>query len=184
VGRLRTAVIRLASPRAVALVLIAAVAAGCGGGGSDGGASSTATTTRAEGIPPPGSTAGLPPDIRRQLNSRPRPGSVREARGVTNLVLTGSSELACGPPLVTQHYLTASYGGREGCVEARRSGGVAHGVEFESARVEGDRATAVVIPSGGPSDRERVTVSLVAVPRNGRAHWAVDALRSNVPVGP
>jgi hypothetical protein len=36
-----------------------------------------------------------------------------------------------------------------------------------------------VVPTGGPYDGERITVSLVRDPR-----WAVDQLKSNVPVGP
>jgi hypothetical protein len=106
-----------------------------------------------------------------------------------DLVLTNRAPpLACDPSFVTQHYLNASYGGRKGCVDARKSGGVADRVYLKSLRIVGDHATAVVVPSGGPSDGERVAVYLVAKPRPGsvraRDHWTVDALRSDVPVGP
>jgi hypothetical protein len=79
---------------------------------------------------------------------------------------------------VTERYLKAAYGGREGCIKSLRPGSVAKSISFKSLRINGDQATAIVDPTGGPYDGERITVSLVG-PR-----WAVDALHSNVPVGP
>jgi hypothetical protein len=179
--------------RFVALfVPVVMVIAGCGGGDGHGIRSTPdATTTSSQATTTsdlPGSEGVLPPNIERRLKNSPEPGSAREARGVINLVLTSDAPLACDPSFVTQHYLDASYGGRKGCVDARRSGGAAARVYLKSLRIVGDHATAVVVPSGGPSDGERVTVYLVAKPRPGsvraRDHWTVDALRSNVPVGP
>ena len=168
---------------AVGVALIVGVLAGCGGGESDGGVAASITTTTQPTVPPPGGPSAA---IGSRPKNSPQPGSAQEARGVANLVLTGSNALACNPLFVTQHYLGASYGGHQGCVNARRSGGVPDRVYFKSLRIEGDHATAVVVPSGGPSDGERVTVSLVTEARSpgGRPHWAVDGLHADVPVGP
>ncbi|MGH2924935.1 MAG: hypothetical protein ACRDK1_03080 [Solirubrobacterales bacterium] len=100
-------------------------------------------------------------------------------KGVVKLVLTMGGSATCGPPLATDRYVNAAYGSREGCVRAQRPGSVADRVDFKQVRVNGDRATAVVVPTGGPADGERVTVSLVHDPE-----WSVDRLRSSVPVGP
>jgi hypothetical protein len=64
-------------------------------------------------------------------------------------------------------------------VQAHTPRSVADHVALKELRVDGDRATALVIPEGGPYDGEEITVSLVHGP-----HWAVDELSSNVPVGP
>jgi hypothetical protein len=95
-------------------------------------------------------------------------------------VLTSSDPAeACGK-YVTDHYLTVAYGGRQGCIDAQAPGSVADKLDFKDLRIEGNRAMAVVVPSGGLYDGERVTVSLV---RHG-PHWAVDVLDANIPVGP
>jgi hypothetical protein len=81
---------------------------------------------------------------------------------------------------VTARYVKAAYGTREGCVKATQShAGTANELEFKKVRVTEAAATVTVIPSGGVYDGQRLTVSLV----KGR-RWSVDALRSNVPVGP
>ncbi len=146
---------------------------------------STTTSTQANHTQL-GSEAGLTPNSERQPAIPRPPGSPAETRAVINEVLTGGNALACNPPFVTRHYLNASYGGREGCVKARTSGGVPDRIDLKSLQIEGDHATAVVIPSGGPSDGERATVILVAEAQHpgGRPHWTIDALHSNVPVGP
>jgi hypothetical protein len=81
---------------------------------------------------------------------------------------------------VTQRYLQAAYGGRQGCVNAQAPGSAAAKLDFKELRIDGDRATAVVVPSGGPYDGERLTVSLVDQGRR----WSVDELEAEVPVGP
>jgi hypothetical protein len=99
---------------------------------------------------------------------------------VVTILLKLGGAATCSPPLVTSRYVQAAYGTREGCVKATQSqAGTARDLEFERVRVSGATATAVVVPSGGIYDGERITVSLV---RDGR--WAVDALESDVPVGP
>jgi hypothetical protein len=94
-------------------------------------------------------------------------------------LLTSSSPAVCSSGVVTKRYLEKSYGGHQGCVRAQKPGSVADHVDFKELRIEGDRATAVVVPSGGLYDGERISVLLVRDPR-----WAVDELHSNVPVGP
>jgi hypothetical protein len=87
---------------------------------------------------------------------------------------------ACSPRFVTERYLRRAYGGHEGCVKAQASGSAANALRSYRARIYSDTATVRVRPSGGVYDGERITVSLV---REGR-DWKIDALHSNVPVGP
>lgn len=86
---------------------------------------------------------------------------------------------ACGK-YVSDHYLNVAYGGKQGCVQAQAPGSVADKLDFKDLRIDGRRATAVVVPSGGPYSGERLTVSLV----HHGPRWAVDELNANVPVGP
>ena len=73
-----------------------------------------------------------------------------------------------------------AYGGRQGCFRAQAPGSAARKLDAKDLRIDGNRATVVVVPSGGPYDGERVTVSIV----HDGPRWAVDALSANVPVGP
>ncbi len=99
---------------------------------------------------------------------------------MVKVVLMLGGAATCGPPVATSGYVKAGYGSRQGCVKATQShAGVADKLQFRSVRVTGSTATAVVIPSGGLYDGQRLTVSLVR-----DSHWAVDALHSDVPVGP
>ena len=82
--------------------------------------------------------------------------------------------------LYTQRLLAAAYGNQEGCVAAIRSGGSAGSVKIVSSKTEGSAATVVAVPSGGPSSGERLTYSLVK--ENDK--WRLDAVKSNVKVGP
>jgi hypothetical protein len=101
-------------------------------------------------------------------------------RTAVQVVLTSADPAdACGK-YVTEHYLNVAYGGRQGCVQAQAPGSAADQLGFKDFRINGDRATAAVIPSGGPYDGERVTVSLV----HAGPSWAVDALEASIPVGP
>jgi hypothetical protein len=53
-------------------------------------------------------------------------------------------------------------------------------VEVSEVRIDGDAAKALAVPTGGPSDGERIRVELV----RGGGVWKIDSLRSNAPVGP
>ena len=157
---------------AVAMVVVAL--AGCGGDDDDtAGPNTTATSTRA---PTTTSATHGSPDA----PAAESPATGEAVRTAAEAVLTSSDPgKACGK-YVTEHYLSVAYGGRQGCVNAQVPGSAADQLEFKSVRVDGDRARAVVVPSGGPYDGERVTVSVV---RDG-PRWAVDALDANIPVGP
>jgi hypothetical protein len=78
---------------------------------------------------------------------------------------------------VTKDFLFQVYGGPHACIEAPP---LAHQLQFTAFHIAGNQATAVVVPSGGPYDGERLTVSLVKHTRG----WAVDDLNADVPVGP
>ena len=100
-------------------------------------------------------------------------------RKVVTAVLRLGGSGTCSPPLVTAHYVKAGYGSHQGCVRAQTHGSAADALDFKQVRVNGTNATVEVIPTGGPYDGERLTVSLV-----DDRHWAVDELHANVPVGP
>jgi hypothetical protein len=86
---------------------------------------------------------------------------------------------ACGTH-VTERYLAAAYGGRQGCVQAQSPGSSARSLSSLSARIRGDTAEATAVPSGGPYDGTEVSASLVL----DDGTWKVDALHADVPVGP
>ena len=166
---------------AAALALAILILAGCGDDGEATTSGSSAQSNQASGPIP---TTGLPPATQREvrrLNPRLKaPNTPAErVQGTVKLVLTTTIPAICKPPFVTGRYLEAAYGGRQGCINAQPAR-IAHKLDFEELRINGDRATAVVIPSDGTYDGERVTVSLV---RDGR-RWAVDELEADVPVGP
>ncbi len=166
---------------AVALVVLA----GCGDGETTS-RSSTKSSTAAKPRHAPELSPAAQRELDRQLREVHRlnrrlmaPDTPAErVQGTVKLVLTATtSSTTCKPPFVTGRYLQAAYGGRQGCIDAQR---IAHKLEFKDLRIDGDRATAVVVPSDGTYNGERLTVSLVRLDRR----WAVDQLDANVPVGP
>jgi hypothetical protein len=156
-----------------ALALVAALfvlLAGCGAdddGDEDGDTAATVATPAA----PPTETAPAP-------NAGVRNDEQLIRIAIEGALASGEPAKACGL-FVTDDYLTDTYGDRAGC-EAAQPGGAAQSVKVSGIAVEGDEATAVAVPSGGPSNGERLEVSLV---REGGG-WKLDALKSNVPVGP
>jgi hypothetical protein len=156
---------------ALALAVAIVALTGCGGDGDGESATSTqaqasTSTTTASGNGGPSSLDRIEPQ--------------QQVREAVEAVLTPSDAAeACGN-YVTDHYLTVAYGGRQGCIDAQAPGGVADKLGFKNVRIEGNRATAVVVPSGGPYDSERVTVLLL----DDGLRWAVDELEANIPVGP
>ena len=77
------------------------------------------------------------------------------------MVLTSSEEWRPAVRrFVTSRYLEVAYGSRQGCVDATRShAGIAHKPSsIQGARITGSTATAVVFPTGGLYDGERITV--------------------------
>ena len=173
--------------RASGLVLAPVLAlAGCGGG-SDAGS----TSTRASHA---GSTNSAPPARATSSQSSKQTASTTTTTGggptpapsklsptaTVEAVLEGRPlKGACGS-LVTSRYLKTAFGGTSNCTASIRSGGSAKSVRIVSTQPSGKYAAVVVVPSGGPSSGERLTVSLVKGPRG----WQLDAIHSNVKVGP
>jgi hypothetical protein len=93
--------------------------------------------------------------------------------------------LACGE-LVTAEYLRTAYGDEQACVAAVRSGSQARSVRIVSVKRSDGRATVKAIPAGGPSAGETLTITAVIEHSDALEGdvWKVDAVRSNVPVGP
>lgn len=159
---------------ALALAVAIVVLTGCGGGGDgeDAGATSASpeatstSTTAASGNGGPSRLDRIEPQ--------------QQVREAVEAVLTSSDPADTCVRFVTGHYLQRAYGGPDGCIQAQSPAAVADQLDFRSVRVDGDRATAVVVPSGGPYDGKRVTVSLVRQDPG----WAVDELDANIPVGP
>jgi hypothetical protein len=108
------------------------------------------------------------------------PASALSPSFVTQSVLELRPLDAACSGLVTPSYLQKAYGGAEGCRAAYHGGGGAESVDVVHKQVAGTHATIVAIPSGGPSDGERLRVELV----QSDGVWRVAAIHSNVPVGP
>jgi hypothetical protein len=168
-----------AGAAALAVAAIAAALAGCGGGGGTSATSAGSTSAAA----PPGTTS--------------RPGSTTTSTGgvfggaaakghtvpdVLNAVLvSGDPAKACGTAYVTESYLSAAYGGKQGCTQAVSTKSAAHSVQVKGLEGGGSgKATLKVAVQGGVYDGETLTVSLV---KEGQ-DWKLDSLKSNAPVGP
>jgi hypothetical protein len=160
---------------ALALAVAIVVLTGCGGDGDGESAGATSASPQAQASTSTTTTSGNggPSHI---VRVEPK----QQVRETVEAVLTSSDAAdACGA-YVTEHYLKVAYGDRQGCVQAQAPTSAARKLDFNDLRVNGDRATAVVVPSGGPYDSERVTVLLL----NEGPRWAVDELEANIPVGP
>jgi hypothetical protein len=165
----------------LAVAIVVAAFTGCGGGGDQtAGSPPTKSTTAARGTTsgPTSTTAGG--DDGGSGAGGQQASRLGDPRTVVEAVLTSNDAADVCGRLVTQHYLQIAYGGRPGCIGAQAPGSAADVLDLKDPRIHGDRATVVVVPSGGPYDGERVTVSAV---RDGPG-WAVDELEANVPVGP
>jgi ABC-type phosphate transport system substrate-binding protein len=81
---------------------------------------------------------------------------------------------------VTDHFIGVADGGGQACKQSTQAGGTADSIDVRSVFTNGDTAKATVVPDGGPSSGDRLTVTLV----RERDVWKVDALKSNAAVGP
>jgi hypothetical protein len=95
-------------------------------------------------------------------------------------VLTSGDPVDACARFVTERYVRVAYGDRLGCVRAQAPGATANRLQAKHLVIDGDRATVVVVPSGGTYNGGRVDVALV---RDG-PRWRVDQLDADVPVGP
>jgi hypothetical protein len=162
--------------RALSIALaLASLAVGCGGDDESATPSTitvsttTSSTSTTPGQPAPGSEEGGGED------APPTPSQQLSVPETVEAALTG------GPcEIATDQFLARAYGGRGGCLAAVESGGVAESVEISAVNIDGDNASAVAIPNGGPSSGERIHVRLVRVDDA----WLIDDLKSNVPAGP
>jgi hypothetical protein len=177
--RPRTAATFLA---ALAAALLTAAVAGCGEGGGEGSATgstgasvSTTAGTSSHSTATTTTTGTGSIQTHKTVNRRQTP-----TVAVKRLLLSSNPRTVCSGDLVTSHYLQAAYGGRGGCVNGISASSAANGLPGLVSRVNGDKATVTVQPSGGIYDGEGITVDLI---RSGSG-WQVDAIKSNAPVGP
>jgi hypothetical protein len=164
---------------ALAVAIVIGAFAGCGGGDDSGStAASSEPTTGTQATTSTTATTG------NGGGSDPESlGSNAAVRTGVEAVLTSSDPSdACGR-YVTDRYLRVAYGGRQGCVRAQAPGSAAK--SLRSFRIvqfgaQGTTAVAAAVPNGGPYDGSKVVIRLLF----DSDHYQVDALRSNVPVGP
>lgn len=98
---------------------------------------------------------------------------------IEGFFVSGDPELAC-EDLVTERLVRSAYGDRKGCARAQQPGATPSAVEIERLQLDGDDATALVVPRGGPNDKIETKVSLVRGPEG----WQLDSLEADVPAGP
>lgn len=165
----------------VGIALIAGALAGCGGGGGGSGTASGSTflstslpaTTSTTTTTTPTTSEGLPRAL----------GSDRAVRTAVEAVLTsGDPAEVCGK-YVTTRYLKNAYGGKQGCLQAQQPGSAAKSLRSFQVVNSGGQGTIVAAsatPNGGPYDGSKLGIVLIF----DTDHYQVDALHSNVPVGP
>ena len=171
---------RAAAALGAAYAVAAIALAGCGGGG--GGTEGTGATSAAG---PPTTTASestTTSSTAEIKNEKGPPGHGHDEFSAVNAILASSdSDKACSDEFVTQHYLDAAYGGKQGCVKAQRPGTAARSLAVSASQpASHGHAELTVKPQGGIYDGQKLKVSLVK--QNGT--WKVDGLKSNAPVGP
>ena len=109
-------------------------------------------------------------------SSPPQP-KVRNA--TVAVLVSGVPRIVCRLH-ATEHFVKTTFGSRGGCVRSTIPASAADSARVFAIGVDGDQATARVIPRGGPSSGEKITVRLVKI----GGVWKVDSLRSSAPVGP
>ena len=168
---------------ALLLVLCGTVAA-CGGGEEP-----TTTSPTAVDSPtgPTGAAEHVGGDRDEEKNASTGKGAQggkdsprAEARAaIEGFFVSGDPRLAC-EELVTERLLRSAYGDSKGCARAQQPGATPSAVEIERLQLDGDDATALVVPRGGPNDEIETEVTLVRGPEG----WQLDALEADVPAGP
>jgi hypothetical protein len=172
---------------ATALAILVALAfAGCGGDDESGTESRAgggdATTATASAAAEPGLTESRGDRQAPVPGDSPEAGLAPEAQvdlAIKGVLASAVPQLACRR-YATEGYVKKAFGDRQGCLRSTVPPSAAAYVKVTRIEIEGSEATARALPSGGPSDGEKVDVTLV---RRGGI-WKVDSLRSDVPVGP
>jgi hypothetical protein len=136
-----------------------------GASGATGAAGTTTTTSASDGSPSNDAVDEL--------------GVPSPPQAIERVLTSGDPKQAC-EELVTPAFVARAYGGADGCKAAIEGGGSADSVEVTDVERDGDTATAVAVPDGGPNSGEHIDVKLI---REGGV-WKVDDLHSNVPAGP
>ncbi len=121
-------------------------------------------------------TVTAPHEINRRKSPTKLPASPADFTKAA--LTTATPSLACSA--YTEEALAKAYGGQPGCEAAIRSGGAADSVAVKGVYTSPDSARLLVVPAGGPSDGEKVKVTLV---KQGGS-WRISSLHANVPVGP
>jgi hypothetical protein len=98
---------------------------------------------------------------------------------IEGLVVDPDNQLVCAE-VIGRRLLEAAYGDLQGCLKGRRPATLADSVKVSGLRIDGDKATAEAVPSGGLYDGE--TLEIEAVREGGR--WRIDQLVADIPVGP
>jgi ABC-type glycerol-3-phosphate transport system substrate-binding protein len=161
-------------------ILLAAMClalAACGGDDDE-------TTGTAEGASGTTGAAEATTTTSAERDQDDNPGLISDFRttppkAVKVVLTTPHPELAC-QALVTAEFVERAYGGFDACKAAIEGGASADSVEVTDVERDGDTATAVAVPDGGPNSGEHIDVKLV----REDGVWKVDDLHSNVPAGP
>jgi hypothetical protein len=102
-------------------------------------------------------------------------------RAAISAVLASRDPAQACDHYTTSAFIQGAYGDVNGCKAAVGAPGeAARSVQVSGVSVSGDKASALAIPSSGPSKHERLQVQLL---KQGGV-WKVDSLVSNAPVGP
>lgn len=163
---------------AAVVPLLALLLAACGGDGDPVQTTAPAVTGATEAT----DVAKAPGTERPEDEPSPDPASDREAVAATlEGVLTGTEPRQVCDELVTERYVSRSFGDPAGCRAAQADQQAARRVDVTRVDVLPDSlAQAQVVPRGGIYDGETLRAELV-LDHDG---WKLDSLRSDVPVGP
>jgi hypothetical protein len=162
----------------VTAILAAGAVAGCGGGDD---------TTTAEPTTGGGPTTTGTSSTSTTGGGETTGGETENGRTIRDVVIavlaSGDPDRACSPDYVTDAYITAAYGDKQGCVQAQTKASAAKELPIESTEIvklKPPTAAAEVDPRGGQYDGEHLTITLV---KEGQV-WKIDSLKSDAPVGP